>query len=97
VLRALEAGLLTDRPPSFVAARDGEPGAPQRISLAALLAPEPLAETALRFALSRPDVATVLVGFSDVSQVESAVASAAKGALEKPLLSRIEAWRSGAS
>jgi aryl-alcohol dehydrogenase-like predicted oxidoreductase len=97
VLRALEAGLLTERPPSFVRPRDGEPSAAQRASLAALLAPEPLTEIALRFALSRPEVATVLVGFSDVTQVEAAVAGAAKGALPKPLLSRIEAWRERAS
>jgi aryl-alcohol dehydrogenase-like predicted oxidoreductase len=58
-----------------------------------LLEPEPLAETALRFALSRPEVATVLIGFSDVAQVEAAVASAAKGALPKTLLSEIDAWR----
>jgi aryl-alcohol dehydrogenase-like predicted oxidoreductase len=97
VLRALEAGLLTERPPSFVTARDGEPSAQRRASLAALLGSEPLTATALRFALSRPEVATVLVGFSDVTQVETAVASAAKGALPQPLLSRIETWRDGAS
>ncbi len=94
-LRALEAGLLTERPPST--ARDGELSTTRRASLAALLAPEPLTDTALRFALSRPEVATVLVGFSNVTQVEAAVASAAKGALPKPLLSRIEAWRAEAA
>jgi aryl-alcohol dehydrogenase-like predicted oxidoreductase len=52
-----------------------------------------LAQTALRFALSRPEVTTVLVGFSDVAQVEDAVASAAKGSLPQTLLSEIEAWR----
>jgi hypothetical protein len=35
----------------------------------------------------------VLVGFSDVAQVEDAVAAAAKGPLPGALLSRIEAWR----
>jgi len=98
-LRALEAGLLTDRPPSADAAtaRDSVSDIARRSSLAALLAPEPLTETALRFALSRPEVATVLVGFSDATQVEAAAASAAKGALPEPVLSRIEAWRAGAA
>lgn len=89
-LRVLEAGVLTERPPG------GGATSVQRDSLSALLAGGPLAETALRFALSRPQVATALIGFSSVEQVEAAVAGAAKGALPEPLLSRIEAWRAQA-
>jgi aryl-alcohol dehydrogenase-like predicted oxidoreductase len=97
-MRALEAGVLTERLAGDGAIpRTDQAAAAQRASLAALLAPEPLSEAALRFALSRPEVATVLVGFSDVTQVEAAAASAAKGALPRPLLSRIEAWRAGAA
>jgi L-galactose dehydrogenase/L-glyceraldehyde 3-phosphate reductase len=94
-LRVLEAGLLTERLSSASAAvtRDGEARRARAVSLAARLGPASLAQTALRFALSRPEVTTVLVGFSDVAQVEDAVASAAKGSLPQTLLSEIEAWR----
>jgi aryl-alcohol dehydrogenase-like predicted oxidoreductase len=44
----------------------------------------------VRFALSRPELTTVLVGFSDVAQVEDAVAAAAQGPLPAALLARIE-------
>jgi len=96
-LRVLEAGLLAgQRPSAGAAARAGEVTAAQRSALAALLAPEPLTETALRFALSRPEVTTALVGFSSAAQVEAAAAAVAQGPLSAALLSRIEAWRSRA-
>jgi aryl-alcohol dehydrogenase-like predicted oxidoreductase len=93
-LRVLEAGLLTDRPPSAGAARPaGEATAAQRDSLAEWLGDEPLSEIALRFALSRPEMTAALIGFSSVAQVDAAAASAAKGPLPAPLLARVEAWR----
>jgi aryl-alcohol dehydrogenase-like predicted oxidoreductase len=93
-LRVLEAGLLTERAPNAQKARaDGEAGAAERDSLAALIGSEPLRDVALRFALSRPEVTTALIGFSSVAQVEAAVASAVNGVLSEPLRSRIEAWR----
>jgi aryl-alcohol dehydrogenase-like predicted oxidoreductase len=93
-LRVLEAGLLTERAlgGSRVKAR-GEASAKDRDSLAALLGHEPLSEVALRFALTRPEVSTALIGFSSVAQVEAAVASAARGALPPSLQSSIETWR----
>lgn len=93
-LRVLEAGALARQ------GADGagtEAGDGRRAALEALLARAPMPETALRFALSRPGVSTVLVGFSDVVQVEAAVAAAAKGALPRTLLSRIGAWHAGAA
>jgi L-galactose dehydrogenase/L-glyceraldehyde 3-phosphate reductase len=93
-LRVLEAGLLAGRAPAAQKARaDGEAGAAERDSLAALLDGEPLNDVALRFALSRPAVTTALIGFSSGAQVEEAVASVAKGALPPSLQSRIEKWR----
>lgn len=44
---------------------------------------------ALRFALSNAQVATALVGFADISQVEAAAAAAAAGPLPTEILSRI--------
>jgi aryl-alcohol dehydrogenase-like predicted oxidoreductase len=93
-LRVLEAGLLTDRPSSGGTARPaGEASTAQRDSLVEALGDQPLSEVALRFALSRPEMTTALIGFSSVAQVEAAVASAGKGPLPGPLLARVEAWR----
>jgi aryl-alcohol dehydrogenase-like predicted oxidoreductase len=95
----LEAGLLTDRPPSAGAGRPaGEATAAQRNSLVEVLgdeslSDESLSEIALRFALSRPEITAALIGFSSVAQVEAAAASARKGPLPAPLLARVEAWR----
>jgi len=93
-LRVLEAGLLADRAPGAHKVRaDGEASAAERDSLAALLDGEPLTEVALRFALSRPQVTTALIGFSSVAQVEAAVASVANGVLPPALRSSIDTWR----
>jgi aryl-alcohol dehydrogenase-like predicted oxidoreductase len=93
-LRVLEAGLLTDgRPVARKVKADGEAGAAERDALAALLDREPLSDVALRFALSRPEVTTALIGFSSVEQVEAAAACVAKGALAPSLQSKIETWR----
>ena len=48
-----------------------------------------LPEIGTRFALSNPDVSTVLVGFSDRSQIEQAVGFAARGGLSASTLSRM--------
>jgi len=91
-LRVLEAGLLAGRTPPKRPALEKERAA-ARARLAALtplLGEAPLAQTALRFALSQPEVATVLVGFSDVTQVEDAVAAATLGPLPAALLARVD-------
>ena len=49
----------------------------------------PIAELALRFVLSHPDVHTVLSGVRSVEEVEQNVAATAKGPLPAALLSRI--------
>jgi aryl-alcohol dehydrogenase-like predicted oxidoreductase len=93
-LRVLEAGLLADRTPGASRVKaEGEASAADRDSLATLLGREPLSDVALRFALSRPEVTTALIGFSSVAQVEAAVASVARGALPPSLQSSIETWR----
>lgn len=85
-LRVLEAGALAWP-------RDGGGAEARLAALARLVEPDSLAHAAVRFALSRPEVATVLVGFSNVAQVEDAVSAAAKGPLPGAVLSRIESWR----
>lgn len=50
-----------------------------------------MAELALRFALSVPGVATALVGFSDLAQIEQAVGWAGRGPLPPDVLDRVVA------
>lgn len=50
----------------------------------------PLAELALRFALSHPDVSCVLTGSRSVEEVEQNVASAERGALPIEVLARLD-------
>jgi len=50
-----------------------------------------LSELALRFALSNPDVSTVLMGPRSVAEVESNVAAAEKGPLPADVLKRLDA------
>jgi aryl-alcohol dehydrogenase-like predicted oxidoreductase len=97
-LRVLEAGLLAGREPPKRAAleKEREAARARLAALAPLLGAEPLAQTALRFALSQAEVSTVLVGFSDVTQVEDAVAAAVQGPLPAALLTQLESQQ-GAS
>ncbi|HXR85725.1 MAG TPA: aldo/keto reductase [Stellaceae bacterium] len=48
---------------------------------------------ALRFALSQESVATTLVGFSNLPQIEAACIAAAAGKLPTDMLERAQAWR----
>ncbi len=48
-----------------------------------------LVEAALRFAISKPEVSTALVGFSSLAQLEEAVGYVAKGPLPREALDRI--------
>ncbi len=49
-----------------------------------------MAQAAIRFALAKPEISSVLVGFSDLSQIEEAVAASAMGPLPAATLGRIE-------
>lgn len=55
-----------------------------------------LAEASLRFAISHPDVSTVLLGYSDLQQLEDAVAAVTKGPLTQPALERLATLRRSA-
>lgn len=48
-----------------------------------------LPEASLRFAISHPDVSTVLLGYSDLKQLEDAVAAVTKGPLSEAALRRL--------
>lgn len=76
-LRVLDGGALTGAGPSSALEALA---ADTRQSLPAL---------ALRFALSNAEVATALVGFSDIAQIEAACAAAAAGPLPAGTLARI--------
>jgi L-galactose dehydrogenase/L-glyceraldehyde 3-phosphate reductase len=65
-------------------------------ALAALAAEthQSLPALALRFVLSNAQLATALVGFSDIAQIEAACVAAAAGPLPTEILARIEALHS---
>jgi L-galactose dehydrogenase/L-glyceraldehyde 3-phosphate reductase len=99
-LRVLEAGALAtgfERHP--VAADPGSPDYATHIAQAQqlrfLAAGEEttLVAPAIRFALSRPELSSVLVGISDVAHVDEAAEAAARGPLDASELARIEALR----
>jgi aryl-alcohol dehydrogenase-like predicted oxidoreductase len=77
-LRVLDGGALLSRPASGLQALAQESGS----DLPAL---------ALRYALSNDSVATALVGFSDIGQIEAACAAAAFGPLPTLIRARIDA------
>ncbi len=57
---------------------------------------ESLAEAAIRFAIGKPDISSVLVGISDGGQLEQAVQYAARGPLPAEALVRVNAAWAGA-
>lgn len=103
-IRVLAAGALSgqaERP-----ANAGDPGVPlaeggdysgdleracTRARLAEELGLEDPVELALRFALSKPGVATVLVGYSNVGQLESAIRWAERGPLPPEAVEQVVA------
>jgi aryl-alcohol dehydrogenase-like predicted oxidoreductase len=93
-LRVLEGGILSGDnalPSARGRAPDDMEMMARAAKMRALAASEDCAvpEIGTRFALSNPDVSTVLVGFSDRSQIEQAAGFAARGGLSAPTLSRI--------
>jgi aryl-alcohol dehydrogenase-like predicted oxidoreductase len=97
-LRVLEAGALTDSPqphPLSGASLNPERELNQARAqaLRALPQAESVTDTAIRFALSNPQISTVLIGFSAIEQIEAAAGSAARGALPAETLSAIEDLR----
>jgi aryl-alcohol dehydrogenase-like predicted oxidoreductase len=93
VLRVLEAGLLAkngrEQPSEISRANEA-----RRRSLAFLLDGDAnLVPAAIRFALSNPAVATVLVGISELAHVDAAADAAERGPLAPAQLERIEAAR----
>jgi L-glyceraldehyde 3-phosphate reductase len=77
-LRAFDGGALINNPPVMLTTLAHDVG----MDLAAL---------ALRFVLSNETVATTLVGFSDLAQIEAACAAADAGKLPTAILRRAEA------
>ena len=79
-LRAFDGGALINNPPPALATLAHEVGL-ERPALA------------LRFVLSNAHVATALVGFSDLAQIEAAGAAAAAGNLPTDILDRLQAMQ----
>jgi len=93
ILRVLEAGLLADnaRPASSPNLAIDQ----KRVPALDFLRQETgtLTSAAIRFALSNPDVSTVLIGVSEITHVGEAVEAATQGPLSVSQLARIEAVR----
>jgi aryl-alcohol dehydrogenase-like predicted oxidoreductase len=101
-IRVMAAGALSAKPDRHPSA--GDPGAPLTVgagyprdldqarrleALARDLGLEGPLELALRFALAKPGISTVLVGYSDVVQLEDAIRWTARGPLPKDSMRRI--------
>lgn len=93
ILRVLEAGLLAGN--SREAPSPKQDAALARAGTLGFLQGDEatLAPSAIRFALSNPDVSVVLVGVSEVAHVDAAVAAAERGPLAPDLLARLETVR----
>jgi len=79
-LRAFDGGALIDHPPAALTRLAETEG----MELPVL---------ALRFVLSNESIATSLVGFSNLAQVEAAAAAAAAGKLPTELIRRARSWQ----
>jgi L-glyceraldehyde 3-phosphate reductase len=96
-IRVLAAGALGGQDPrgGFAMSPGSEPERDARRAelVAAALQGEPgsLAQCAIRYALARPEISAVLVGFSTPEQVDEAVAAAGMGPLSEDSLARLEA------
>ena len=82
-LRVLEGG-------AMLAEGDAAPARVRSISAILAAAGIDPAEGAVRFALSNPDVSTVVVGFSNGGQIRSAARCSALGPLPESVLHLIE-------
>ena len=91
-LRVLEGGVLAGTESATRRGPDLEAMTAQARALRTSLAPgdPPMTELAIRFALSNREVSTVLIGFSDIAQIDEAVRCAAAGPLPADLLHRVD-------
>jgi aryl-alcohol dehydrogenase-like predicted oxidoreductase len=89
-LRALEAGRLTSVPTTV------SPGDPLD-GLRFLREDGDPIGAAIRYALGNKEVASVLIGFSNVQQIEHAVRAHGQGPLSATTRARIDSWREGAA
>src|SRR5262249_10189863 len=102
VIRPLAAGALGSDGPRHANAGDPGNGLAQggryagdmghgqrRVALASERGVEGSAELALRFVLSKPGVSTVIVGYSDLSQLRQAIRWAERGRLDPGAVERV--------
>lgn len=96
-LRVLEAGLLAADPPDPPAQPEQARMAQCAPAIRGLFTRHGLmpAQGAIRYALSQPEVSSVLVGFSDRAQIEAAAQASRAGPLTAVLLAELELLRTG--
>jgi L-galactose dehydrogenase/L-glyceraldehyde 3-phosphate reductase len=104
VIRVLAAGILSERPETG-GGSSREPLSPgsdaaldvKRAGMCGFLIQgdiKTLSQAAVRFALMKPEVSTVLVGFSNIEQIEEAAAASGSGGLPAEAMARLrELWK----
>ena len=105
VIRVLAGGALTSNP-SAGGGSSAEPLSPgsdypldleraEKVKSALGLEAESLAQTAVRFGLMKPEVSSVLVGFSKTTHIDQAVACSAQGGLPEQAMAKLKKlWES---
>lgn len=105
VIRVLAAGALTSNPTAGggSSAEPLSPGSDYRLDLeraekvksALGVKAESLAQIAVRFGLMKPEVSSVLVGFSNTTHIDQAVACSAQGGLSDEAMAKLKKlWES---
>ncbi len=101
IIRVLAKGALTDSPPKATGSENTlSPGSDYEVDLQRAqklkwLVSEDIKtfpQAAIRFALTKPEVSTVLVGFSEVDHVEQAVSCSGTGGLPDEAMDRLRSY-----
>ena len=101
IIRVLAKGALTDSPPKATGSENTlSPGSDYEVDLQRaqelkwLVSGEikTFPQAAIRFALTKPEVSTVLVGFSEPNHVEQAVSCSGAGGLPEEAMGRLSSY-----
>jgi aryl-alcohol dehydrogenase-like predicted oxidoreductase len=101
IIRVLAKGALTDSPPKATGSENTlSPGSDYEVDLQRaqelkwLVSGEikTFPQAAIRFALTKPEVSTVLVGFSELNHVEQAVSCSGAGGLPDEAMGRLSSY-----
>lgn len=101
IIRVLAKGALTDSPPQATGSENTlSPGSDYEVDLQRAQKlkwlvsgdTKTFSQAAIRFALTKPEVSTVLVGFSELDHVEQAVSCSGAGGLPDEAMGRLKSY-----